>query len=310
MSTALLLVSNDDQFVSDLKAVFLSRHPDIDIFLPGEDGAEQAEVAACWYPDSDLLTRYANIKCLHSVAAGVDHLGEALLASGLPICRVVDDLQKQGMFEYVLWGVLNMHRNFDKVRVNQLDANWQPYPKRLASEVYVGVLGLGELGQFVAQGLAAFGYSVSGWSRSQKNLDNIDCYTGSAGLNDLLTKSEVLVNLLPLSSETKGILNKDLFNTLPAGGYVINCGRGGHLVNGDLIEAIEKGQLRGALLDVFDEEPLPKSDPLWGANGVVITPHIASDASLATIIDQVADNALRFLANDLLINKIDPVNKY
>ncbi len=310
MNTAILLMSDDDQFVEELKAEFLFRRPEIRIFLPEEDGAEQAEVAACWYPDPSLLTRYPNIKCLHSVAAGVDHLGEVLLTSGLPICRVVDDLQKQGMFEYVLWGVLNMHRNFDKAGANQRESHWHRYSQRSASDISIGVLGLGELGQFVAQGLAQFGYSVLGWSRSQKNLENIDCYNGSQGLKGLLKQSEVLVNLLPLSSTTQGILNKDLFNAMPVAGYIINCGRGGHLVNDDLLDALESGQLRGALLDVFNKEPLPENDPLWQASGVLITPHVASDASLSTIVDQVADNALRFMANDCLNNKIDPAKGY
>jgi glyoxylate/hydroxypyruvate reductase A len=223
---------------------------------------------------------------------------------------VVDDHQKQGMLEYVLWGALTVQRNFDKISANQSESKWQGFRQRPASDVRVSVLGLGELGQFVARGLAQFGYTVSGWSRSPKNLDGIRCYHGPEGLTELLKETELLVNLLPLSPATKGILNKDLFNKMPEGGYIINVGRGGHLISGDLIDAIDSGHLRGALLDVFDQEPLPATDPLWTTKGVIITPHLASDASLPTIIEQVADNVLSFVSKGELNNQIDLVRGY
>ena len=302
---SILLASHDDQFTAELKAEFLSRRPEISVFLLGEEGADQADVAVCWYPQADLLTHYPHIKCLHSVAAGVDHLGQNLLNSGLPVCRIVDNHQKQGMLEYVLWGVLNRHRNFDKIRDNQTAAIWHRYPQQAASELQISVLGLGELGKFVAQGLAEFGYQVSGWSRSSKSLTNVHCYSGVEGLNTVLNRTDILINLLPLSAETQGILNQDLFNAMPAGGYLINCGRGGHLVTEDLVTALDSGQLRGALLDVFDTEPLPKTEALWQQKGVIVTPHVASDVSLSTIIDQVADNVLSFSKGDTLTNAIN-----
>ncbi|MGB7391428.1 2-hydroxyacid dehydrogenase [Marinomonas sp.] len=310
MSNDLLLITNNEKYTARLKAAFLERRPEINVLVAGDDRAEQAHMALCWHPEADLLTRYPNLKCLHSVAAGVDHLGTTLLTSGLPVCRVVDDHQKQGMLEYVLWGALTVQRNFDKISANQSESKWQGFRQRPASDIRVSVLGLGELGQFVARGLAQFGYTVSGWSRSPKNLDGIRCYHGPEGLTELLKETELLVNLLPLSPATKGILNKDLFNKMPEGGYIINVGRGGHLISGDLIDAIDSGHLRGALLDVFDQEPLPATDPLWTTKGVIITPHLASDASLPTIIEQVADNVLNFVSKGELNNQIDLVRGY
>jgi glyoxylate/hydroxypyruvate reductase A len=310
MSNSVLLVTNDAEFTADLRAEFARRQPQIQVLLPGDGGADQATMAACWYPDEHLLSQYPNLKCLHSVAAGVDHLGTGLLSSGLPICRIVDENQKQGMLEYVLWGVLNRHRNFDKNRDNQMASTWHRYPQQAASELTVSVLGLGALGQFVAEGLAQFGYQVAGWSRSQKNVKNIACYSGSDGLKTLLSRTDILVNLLPLSSETKGILSQGVFDSMPKGGYLINCGRGGHMVREDLVNALESGQLRGALLDVFDTEPLPKTDAFWQLSGVVITPHVASDVSLSTIIDQVAANVMSFSKGVELTNTISSIKGY
>lgn len=308
MSCAVLLVSNDEEalaLIAELKTELLTHYPEITALLPGDAKADQAEVAACWYPDHDLLTKYPNIKVVQSIAAGIDHLGEATLRSGLPVCRIVDNEQKRAMFEYILWGVLNTHRKFDVAQTNQKNKYWSRYSQRSAEDISIGVLGLGELGGYVTQRLSEFGYSVTGWSRSQKVFEGVTCYSGVEGLDELLNQSEIIVNLLPLSAETMGILNRDLFNKMPTGGYVINCGRGGHLIRDDLIDAVSSGQLRGALLDVFEEEPLPESDPLWETQGVIVTPHVASDASVSTIAKHVSANVSRHYRGEVLCNQVD-----
>jgi len=305
MKIPILLANNDAAFTEQLIAAFQQRHPEVDVLLPGQPGSDKVQVAACWFPDNTLLTNYPNIKFIHALSAGVDHLGESLLSSGLPICRIVDERQKQGMFEYVLWGVLNVHRYFDLAAQNQRQNRWQRYKQKAAQDIRVSVLGLGALGEYVAKGLADLGYSVSGWSRSQKAMANITCYSGEASLSDMLGQTDILINLLPLSPVTKGILSRKLFDLLPQGAYVINCGRGGHVNEADLIQAVTRGHLRGAMLDVFDEEPLPETNPLWTTQGIVITPHMASDAGETVVVDQVAENAARFLRGDALLN---PVN--
>lgn len=310
MTASILFATNSPAYSEKLVSLCRQLRPDVNAFLPGEEGAEQAQVAACWSPEQTLLKDYPNIELIHSVAAGVDHLGAALFDSGLPICRVVDDGQKVGMFEYILCGILQVQRNFDKAAQEQLSQHWQRYPMRAKNEVRVGILGLGELGGYVATQLIAFGYPVSGWSRSEKKLANISCHHGRQGLREVLNQADVLVNMLPLNQHTKGILNADLFCQLPQGAYLINCGRGDHLVSGDLIQSIENGHLRGALLDVFSVEPLPSSDPLWKTQGVLITPHVASDASKPEVIQQLADNALRCAKGEPLKNQIDPVLGY
>ena len=310
MTAAILFATNTPKYSSFLVNLCRELYPDVKAYLPGEPGAENAQVAACWAPEQDLLMEYPNIKLIHSVAAGVDHLGENLLTAGLPVCRVVDDGQKIGMFEYILYGILNVQRNFDKAIQEQSIKNWQRYPIRKKKDIRIGFLGLGELGGYVSSQLAEFGYSVSGWSRTEKSLQGVHCYFGEEGLNSLLEQSDIVVNILPLNASTQGILNAHVFNKMPEGSYLINCGRGDHLVEADLIQAIESGHLRGALLDVFSVEPLPENNPLWTTQGVFITPHVASDASKPEIIHQLVDNAKKLAADEKLNNQINPTLGY
>jgi glyoxylate/hydroxypyruvate reductase A len=310
MSAAILFATNSPTYSNTLINLCRELYPDIQAFLPGDVGAEKAQLAACWAPDQDLLAQYPNIELIHSVAAGVDHIGVDLLSSGVPICRVVDDGQKVGMFEYILCGILNVQRNFDKAAMEQASQNWQRYPMCKREDMRVGILGLGELGGYVASQLAEFGYRVSGWSRTEKFLPNISCHYGIDGLQKLVSQSDILVNMLPLNIHTKGILNADLMSQLPKGAYLINCGRGAHLVTDDLIQVVNSGHLRGALLDVFNVEPLPSSDLLWTTKGIFITPHVASDASKPEIIHQLVSNAIKLAAGQTLNNQINQTLGY
>lgn len=307
MTISILLASNDHQFTQDLLTEFTAGYPEVKVYLPGTQGADNATVAACWFPPESLLTDYPNIKLLHALSAGTDHLGKALLHSGVPICRIVDPAQKQGMLEYILWGILNFQRAFDHYRHAQIQKQWQPITQRYAQETNIVLLGLGEIGGYVAQKLAQFGYPVYGWSRSQKTIEGVNCHSGEEALELLLSKADVLVNLLPLNKSTQGILSQSLFEKMPANAYVINCGRGGHMVDRDLISAVDKGRLQGALLDVFDEEPLPSDHPLWASDQITLTPHIASSSSVSTFVHQVVENAMRLESGhdlkNLLISK-------
>tara|TARA_R110000764_G_scaffold198845_2_gene284130 strand:+ start:1122 stop:2054 length:933 start_codon:yes stop_codon:yes gene_type:complete len=310
MRTIILLASSDNEFNQELINYAKLNRQDVEWVLPTDERAALAEVAACWFPDASTLTQFPNIKVLLALSAGVDQLGSSLLRSGLPVCRIVDEGQKQGMFEYVLWGVLNAHRHFDRAQKNQKTCHWKHYPQKTAADIHVSVLGLGVLGKHVAQSLAQIGYSVSGWSRSPKNIENVTCTSGEEAFSKMLSTTDILVNLLPLNSATSNILNKTVFDTLPPNAYLINCGRGGHINEIDLIDSIHQSHLRGALLDVFDEEPLDSSNPLWHTDGILITPHMASEASISTIVKQTSDNAKRFEKNALLKNMIDEDKGY
>ncbi|ETX12532.1 hydroxypyruvate reductase [Marinomonas ushuaiensis DSM 15871] len=304
MTMSILLASNDVDFSNAIKAELQQSYPTIQAYLPGEVGSKDAELAACWHPSDSLLVDYPNIKVLHALSAGVDHLGKKLLMSGLPICRIVDPVQKQGMLEYILWGILNYQRDFEQYRKFQDNKQWQVLLQRPASDTQISLLGLGEIGAYVAEKLAQFGYTVHGWSRSPKELIGVNCYHGEEGLNTVLSKAGVLVNLLPLNPHTQGILSQVTFNKMPENAYLINCGRGGHLVSEDLTLAIQSGHLTGALLDVFDEEPLPSDHYLWTTKGVIVTPHIASSSSLSDIVNQVVINMMLYQKGESLKNSV------
>ena len=312
MTLSILLSSNENEFTDELLVAFEQLYPEVDVYLPGQEGAENASLAACWFPEESLLQDYPQLKCIHSLAAGVDHLGAKIIASGLPVCRIVDENQQRGMFEFVLWGVLNMQRDFDRAVANQKTQTWKRYPQKAAEDIRIGVMGLGSFGEYVAKQLADFGYQVFGWSRSPKQIDGVTCLSGDKPFgqsSDVLGELDVIVNLLPLNSATQGILNTSLFAALPKGAYVINCGRGGHVDDADLIAAVKNQHLRGALLDVFNEEPLPAS-PFWTTEGIIVTPHMASAASTNAIVKQIVTNAQRLAQGEALINGIDASKGY
>ncbi|WP_054898091.1 glyoxylate/hydroxypyruvate reductase A [Pseudomonas sp. NBRC 111137] len=292
----IVLLSSDTVLLAQLQAAFARQAADMHVVLANAPEAAHAQVAACWFPPSGSLKALPQLKLVHSVAAGIDHLQSDPSLPDLPICRVVDPAHRQGMTEYVRWAVLNFHRGFERVLQQQRERLWQRHPQRSAADFKVGVMGLGSLGAAIAQDLSGAGYSVRGWARSPKELTYVACHHGNEQFNDFLIGLDALVNLLPLTPATQGILCRSTFQRLAKDAVVINCGRGQHVQVDDLQQALNSGQLRGAVLDVFEREPLPVDDRLWNMPGVIITPHMASAASHDCIAQQVALNA-RCLAN-------------
>ena len=219
--------------------------------------------------------------------------------------RLVDDSLAMQMCEYVLTAITSHIRKFDLLAEQQKAKQWQQYRTKSFSQVNVGVMGLGELGGSMAAFLAKVGFNVAGWSRVLKSIDGAACYAGAEQLPSFLGKSEVIVNLLPLTAATADILNADLFAQLPKGAYVINVGRGGHLVDDDLIAAIDNGQLSGACLDVFREEPLALSHRFWSHPLVKVTPHCSSLTAPESVAGQIVENYQRSLCDKKLINLVD-----
>ncbi|WP_221795984.1 2-hydroxyacid dehydrogenase [Oceanobacter mangrovi] len=306
----IVFATNDNALADRLISRMESWYPHVSVCKLDDPAAAEAEVAACWYPPEDLLQRCPNLKLLQAISAGVDHIGDALLASGVPICRVVDEGQKHGMLEYVLWGMLHYQRDFDLALANQANKVWKLHPQRRPGRMRVGVMGLGQLGGYIAEGLVSFGYSVSGWSRTDRHFDQVSCYAGEAEMTEFLANCDAIINLLPLTPATDGILNASLFERLPQGAVVMNCGRGEHLNEADLIAALASGHLRGAILDVFPKEPLAQDNPLWTTPGVVITPHMASSASGKAILGQLVDNGRHVLEGLPLMNLVDSEQGY
>ncbi len=283
------------------------RLPDLDMRVwPDVGEVADIDFALVWKPKPGDLARYPNLNAIFSLGAGVDHLfKDPNLPSHVPICRAVDKTLTSGMTEYVLLGVLRYHRNAPDYDRLQRAGKWEGVPVRQAFERGVGIMGLGVLGADSAAHLVSLGFKVSGWSRTAKDLPGVTSFHGADGLRAFLEQSEILVCLLPLTTETDGILNRNTFADLPRGAYLINAARGAHLVEDDLIPALDAGQLAGATLDVFRTEPLPDGHPFWSDARIVITPHIASMSDPRTVADQVVENIRRVHAGAPLLHLVD-----
>ncbi|UGV27757.1 glyoxylate/hydroxypyruvate reductase A [Rhodopseudomonas boonkerdii] len=256
-------------------------------FVDHPDGIDPADVqmAIGWHPPPDAFDHYPNLKAVCSIAAGADSLLHCpSMRDGIDIVRVVEPAQAEMMSGFVAWHAISHQRQMGVYRQQQRDKIWQRQPQRRAADVPVGILGYGAIGARVASDLAMLGFPVKVWSRTAKpTTAGVLGFSGNDGLDRMLDDSEILVNLLPLTSETRGILNASLFAKLRRGAYLIHVGRGPHLVDADLFAALGNGQLSGAAIDVFHVEPLPVDSPFWTHPNIVLTPHDACDASLAAI---------------------------
>ncbi|WP_241023751.1 glyoxylate/hydroxypyruvate reductase A [Burkholderia sp. Ac-20365] len=308
MTTIALLSQSYD--MSHLVASIKRAAPELDVVMHGEPRAAHAEIAACWDPPRGVLANMKNLRLIHSIAAGVDNILSDPALPSLPLCRVVDPQHARGMSEFVTWGVLHFYRQLDRVMSNQRRSHWFRPDQTHPSQCTVGIMGLGEIGSRVALDLHRLGFSVRGWARQPRSLAGVDIFESDAGLHPFLAGTDILVCLLPLTSETRNILCADTFGHLPHGAKLIHVGRGEHLVVPDLVEALTSRRLGGAIVDVFPAEPLPADDPLWNTPNLIVTPHMASVASSETIGLQVAQNVQRLLDGEPLQNVVDITRGY
>ena len=272
----------------ELPAARITLHP--------ESPGVQADYAVCWKPPANFFDGQHNIKAVFNIAAGVEFiLAHPAMQEGylreVPIVRLGDAGMAAQMEEYVLAAALRWQRKLDAYAAQQRAGEWKMLGPKKRDRVNVGVLGLGVLGAQVAQSMRRFGFSAAGWSRAPKQIEGVDCYAGARGLGEMLARTNVLVCLLPLTDSTRGILNRTNLAQLPQGAHLINIGRGAHLIESDLIALLDEGHLGGATLDVFAEEPLPASNPLWKHPHVQITPHVSAstirDESMAQIAAKI-----------------------
>lgn len=290
------------------------QNPDFDVRIwPDTGNPNEIEYALAWKPPAGALATFSNLKVVFSLGAGVDHL---LIDPDFPdsaaISRVVDPYLTAGMVEYVVLHVLRYHKNQPALNDQQRAKVWDDRAHELkqADERRVGILGLGELGQAAAKALTAMNFNVAGWSKSPKTIAGVECFDGPAGLHSLLEHTDILVCLLPLTPETEGILCTDLFRRLPAGARLINAARGGHLVEDDLVPALESRRLLHATLDVFRTEPLPTSHPFWNHPKITVTPHNASITDPRSVARQIAEGIAAVERGDPLPNSVDTTLGY
>lgn len=244
---------------------------------------EAVHYAVVWRPRTGDIAKFPNLKAIVSIGAGIDHvLADTELPDNVPIIRTVGDDLTQRMREYVALHVLRHHRDMPRQLQAQAEKDWHAIVVPVAPNRVVGVMGLGNLGAAAAQTLAGLGFTTRGWSKSPKSIDGVETFAGAEAMDAFLDGCEILVNLLPLTDQTRGILNADLMGKLAQGACLINCARGPHLVDEDLLAALASGQIKQATLDVFHQEPLPSDHVFWDTPGITVTPHVASQIDAVT----------------------------
>ncbi len=262
----------------------------------GAVAPEGIDIAIVANPPAGALIGLPKLQLIQSLWAGVERLlADPTVPADVPLARMVDPAMNEAMAETALWAVLSLHRNaFDYVR-QQREARWAPHGQRAASEVAVTVLGLGQMGRTVALRLARNGYRVTGWSARPASISGVHTLAGDADLPAALAEAQVLVNLLPLTPTTRGLIDARLLALLPRGASVVNLARGAHVVEADLLAALEGGHIHHAVLDVFATEPLPAAHPFWGHARVTVLPHVAAqtDARSASLLVAANIAALR-----------------
>jgi len=274
------------------------------------------EYALVWKPPAGVLAGFPGLKVIFSLGAGVDHVfADPKLPANVPVVRIVDPDLTVRMSEYVVLHVLMHHRKQRAYDAHQRERRWEELSQPAAPEVRVGVMGLGVLGADAAGKLRELGFQVAGWSRTAKQIEGIESFSGPDGLKPFLARTDILVCLLPHTPDTEGLIDADLIAGLARDGaldgpVLINAGRGKVHVEADLVEALQTGALHGASLDVFETEPLPADSPLWDHPRVIITPHNASVSAPHALCRLIWDQIQRFEAGEPLDNVVDPQRGY
>ncbi|BBK33983.1 glyoxylate/hydroxypyruvate reductase A [Stella humosa] len=293
-------------------AALLAQHaPDVD-FRMWPDVGDTADVRylVAWQPPADLATTFPKLEVLFSVAAGVDQLDLTSVPAHLPVVRMVDPNLIASMAEYVVMSVLMLHRDLLAYLEFQRAGKWNEMRVVPAARRRVGIMGLGSLGQAALERLKPFGFPLSGWSRTAKTIEGVECHAGAEGLATFLATTDILVCLVPLTPETRGILDARTFAALPAGAGIVNVGRGGHLADADLVAALDSGHLSGAVVDVVSTEPAPAGHPFWSHPKIVMTPHVASMTQPQTAAFVFLENLRRHQRGEALLGTVDRARGY
>ncbi|MBA3175717.1 glyoxylate/hydroxypyruvate reductase GhrA [Salmonella enterica] len=274
-----------------------------------------ADYALVWQPPVEMLAGKP-LKAVFALGAGVDSILSKLnahpemLDASIPLFRLEDTGMGLQMQEYAVSQVLHWFRRFDDYQALKNQAIWKPLPEYTREEFGVGIMGAGVLGSKVAESLQAWGFPLRCWSRSRKSWPGVESYAGREELRAFLNQTRVLINLLPNTAQTVGIINSELLDQLPDGAYVLNLARGVHVQEADLLAALDSGKLKGAMLDVFSQEPLPQESPLWRHPRVAMTPHIAAVTRPAEAIDYIARTITQLEKGEPVTGQVDRARGY
>jgi glyoxylate/hydroxypyruvate reductase A len=278
------------------------------ILLPEQVSESQArgiEIAIVANPNPKHLARYPNLVWIQSIWAGVEKLMDGILQKPIKLVRLVDPQLAQSMAESVLAWTLYLQRNMHEYAKQQVSKHWNQLPCIASKELRVSVLGAGELGLTALNALSKLEYQVSCWSRTPKQFKGIKSYTDLNGLQIMLSRTDILINLLPLTQQTHYLLDKKLLSTLPNGAKLINFSRGAVIDTKALLELLDIGHLSHAVLDVFENEPLTTSDPIWSNPNITVLPHISAPTNMHTASKIVANNINEYHENDVTPKSVD-----
>jgi glyoxylate/hydroxypyruvate reductase A len=276
------------------QALFREHEPDVGFRIwPDVGDPEAVRYLAVWEPSAELLESLPNLEVLFSVGAGVDQFDLSGIPDRVSVVRMIEPRLTQAMVEYVTMAVLALHRNLIDYVAAQRERRWAPVELTPGERRRVGIMGLGMLGRAAIEGLRPFGFPIAGWSRSRHQIEGVECFAGPEALPEFLARTDILVCLLPLTEDTRSILCRRTFAMLPEGAGLVNVGRGGHLVEPDLVEALDTGRMAGAIVDVMAEEPPPADHPFWDHPRILITPHMASNTDAEAGGHALLDNIRR-----------------
>jgi glyoxylate/hydroxypyruvate reductase len=311
MPGALLFSSRLDDPVA-WSAALKAAMPELEIRVSPELGDRaDIETALVWRAPPGELASLPNLKLITNLGAGVDPiLADPTVPQHIPVARLGDAVMAQMMAQFVTMCVLRHYRDLSRYERQHRERRWDyelPIP---SYDCGVGIMGIGLLGGAAARMLSSIGFPVAGWGRSPRAIDGVDTYHGASGLASFLGRTDILVCLLPLTHETRHIVDRRVLYQLPRGAKLINCGRGGTVDESALLEALRDGQIAEATIDVFETEPLPSEHPLWGMQNVLVLPHIASIAVPEVAARDVVENIRRLRAGEPLLNIVDRERGY
>jgi len=295
-----------------IRDVFAHELPEME-FLSGAldaDTAARVRHLLCWQVPEGLAERFPALGIIFSSGAGVEQFLEADIPSHVRIVRMIEPGLARMMQEYVTLAVLSVFRQLPAYLKQSRDEIWQTLPQPSAHRRRVGVMGLGYLGQAALTALKPFGFPLSGWSRSEKNIEGVQCFSGEDGLHEFVAQTDILVCLLPLTTETEGLINAGFIARLPRGASVVLVGRGPHTDYDALLTALDSGHLSSAFIDVTAPEPLPSAHPLWSHPKVILTPHIACVTDSHGAADILVENLQRLQTGEALMGEIDRKRGY
>lgn len=294
-------------FVRRWLVAFSNYVPELKICVYPDDNfdSDDIEMVLIWKHPYGLLNKFKNLRAIQVMAAGVDHAIADKELPNVSIARIIDPDMAKDLAQYAAAYVLKIVKRITHWQQKQEEHQWAKQPPFNFSHLTIGVMGLGAMGQATAMMLANLDLQVVGWSKSLKKIERIDCYVGDSELDLFLARTDILICMLPLTEATRNILNLQLFRRLKPNAYVMNLGRGEHLIEEDLLFALENGILSGAILDVFRIEPLPAEHLFWSHPLITVTPHIASMSNPDTAIAQVVANIHNVMTKQPLINVVD-----